>query len=175
MDDGYDSKYERSAGSRESTDLRARLNTRRALHEQQVESRPPVRAMHEEKSLSQRQAQIDQLLAEWSVPDPVWEVLSETQSLFPASISSIILPKKFKMPAIPQYNGKTNLVAHVQTYRTWMSIAKADAPTLCNAFPLTLTGSAQAWFGRLRAGTITSFEQLKEQFIAQFLSFRPQN
>ena len=79
------------------------------------------------------------------------------------------------MPTIPQYNGKMDSVAHVQTYRTWMSIAKADAPTLCNTFPLTLSGLAQAWFGRLRARTITSFKQLKEQFIVQFLSSQPQN
>ena len=79
------------------------------------------------------------------------------------------------MPAIPQYNGKTDPVAHIQTYRTWMSIAKADAPTLCNVFPLTLTEPAQAWFRRLSIGTISSFEQLNEQFITQFLSFRPQN
>ena len=121
------------------------------------------------------QAQIDRLLAERSVPDPVREVLSETQSPFPASISSTIPPKNFKILAIPQYNGKTDLVAHVQTYRTWMSIVKADAPTLCNAFSLTLTRPAQAWFGRFHTGMITSFEQLKEQFIAQFLSSRQQN
>ena len=79
------------------------------------------------------------------------------------------------MPAIPLYDEKTDSVAHVQTYRTWMNIAKADALTLCNAFTLTLSGLAQVWFRRLCAGTISSFEQLKEQFIAQFLSFRPQN
>ena len=56
-----------------------------------------------------------------------------------------------------------------------MTIAKVDATTLCNAFPLTLFGTAQAWFGRLRIGTISSFKQLQEQFITQFLSFRPQN
>ena len=42
-----------------------------------------------------------------------------------------------------------------------MNIANADAPTLCNAFPLTLSGPAQAWFRRLLAGTISSFEQLQ--------------
>ena len=56
-----------------------------------------------------------------------------------------------------------------------MSIAKVDAPTLWNAFPLTLTWPTQAWVKKLRAGTISNFEQLKEQFIAQFLSSRPQN
>ena len=77
--------------------------------------------------------------------------------------------KNFKIPVIPLYNGKTDPVAHVQTYRTWMNIAKTDVPILCNAFPLTLSGLAQAWFRRLCARTISSSEQLKEQFIAQFL------
>ena len=108
------------------------------------------------------QAQIDQLLAKMSIPDPVREVLSETQSPFPTSISSTIPPKNFKMPTILLYDGKIDPVVHVQIYRTWMNIAKADASTLCNAFPLTLSGPAHVWFSRLRAGMITSFEQLKE-------------
>ena len=98
------------------------------------------------------QAQIDQLLAEQSVPDPVREVFTETQSPFPTSVTSVIPPKNFKMPAILQYNGKTDPVAHVQIYRTWMSIAKADAPTLCNAFPLTLTEPAKLGSGGYKQG-----------------------
>ena len=39
---GYDSEYERSASSRESANLRAQLNTRRARPEQQAESIPPI-------------------------------------------------------------------------------------------------------------------------------------
>ena len=119
------------------------------------------------------QAQINRLLAERSIPDPVKEVLLETQSPFLASISTTIPSKNFKMSTIPFYDGKMDPIAHVQTYMTWMNRAKAYALTLCNAFPLTLSGPAKAWFMRLRAGMITSFEQLKEQFIAQFLSSRP--
>ena len=86
-----------------------------------------------------------------------------------------IPPRNFKMLTIPLYDGKINPVAHVQTYWTWMNIAKADATTLCNAFPLTLPGPAQAWFGRLCTRMISSFEHLQDQFIAQFLSSQPQN
>ena len=108
------------------------------------------------------QAQIDQLLAKRSIPDPIWEVLSETQSPFPTSIFMIVPLKNFKMPTIPLYDGKTDSVDHVQTYRTWMNIAKVDTVTLCNIFPLTLSRPTQAWFRRLRPGTISSFEQLHE-------------
>ena len=89
---------------------------------------------------------------------------------------SIIIPlKNFKRPTILLYDGKKDPVAHIQTNRTWMNIEKADAPILCNAFPLTLSRPAHAWFGRLHVGTISNFKKLKEQFIAQFLSSRPQN
>ena len=142
LDDEYNSDHERLAGSRESPDLRLQLEARRAQREQQAKSRPPIRATPEEERLSQMQAQIDRLLAERSIPDPVWEVLSKTQSPFPASISSTIPPKNFKMLTIPLYDGKIDPGAHVQTYRTWMNIAKADAATLCNVFPLTLSGPA---------------------------------
>ena len=78
LDDGYDSEYERLVGSKKRIDLRTWLNARRAQHEQQAESRPPVRATPEEESLSQMQAQIDLLLAKRNVPNLVREVLSET-------------------------------------------------------------------------------------------------
>ena len=77
------------------------------------------------------------------------------------------------MSTIPLYDGKMDPVAQVQTYKMWMTISKVDTTTLCNAFSLTLFGFAQAWFGRLHARMISSFEQLQEQFIAQFLSSRP--
>ena len=77
------------------------------------------------------------------------------------------------MPTIPLCDGKMDPVTHVQTYRTWMTIAKANVVTLCNAFPLTLSGPAQALFGRLRTGTVSSLEQLQEQLVAQFLCSRP--
>ena len=54
------------------------------------------------------------------------------------------------MPTIPLYDGKMDPVAYIETYRIWMTIVKADVMTLCNAFPLSISGPAQAWFGRLR-------------------------
>ena len=55
MDDDYDSEFNYSIGSRESADLRARLNAQRAQPEQQAEHRPPVRATPEEERLTHMQ------------------------------------------------------------------------------------------------------------------------
>ena len=109
---------------------------------------PHVQPILEEERLTQIQAQIDRLLAERSILDLVREVLLKTQSLFPINMST----------TIPLYDRKMDPVAHVQTYRTWMAIAKTDATTLCNVFPLTLSRPTQAWFGRLHARTISNFE-----------------
>ena len=152
LDDNYDSEYEHLASSRGSADLCPRLNAQWAQHEQQVENRPPIQATPEDEHLTQMQAQIDQLLVERSIPDPIREVLSERQSPFPVSISTTIPPGNFKMPTIPLYDGKMNPVAHVQTYRTWMTIAKANASTLCNALPLPLSGPAQDCSGDYAQG-----------------------
>ena len=48
LDDNYDSEYERLAGSRESANLCAQPDARRAQREQQAENRPPVRVTPEE-------------------------------------------------------------------------------------------------------------------------------
>ena len=53
FDNDYDSKYERSTGSRDSTDLRARLDAWRAQREQQAENQPPVRATPKEERSTQ--------------------------------------------------------------------------------------------------------------------------
>ena len=168
LDDEYDSEHERSAGSRENADLRARLDTQRAQREQQAENKPPVQATSEKERLSQIQAQIDRLLAERSIPDPVSEVLSETRSHFSTNISTTIPPKNFKMPTIPLCDGKTDPIAHVHTYRAWMNIAKADVPTLCNVFPLTLSGPAQAWFGKFAQGRLPALTSSRSSLSPSF-------
>ena len=81
-------------------------------------------------------------MVEQSLLDPIQEVLLETQSPFPVSVSTTLLPRNFKMSSIRLYDGKTDPIAHVQTYMTWMNITEADAPTLCNAFLFTLYGPA---------------------------------
>ena len=53
LDDDYDSEYERSAGSKESTDLGAWLDARWAQHEQKAKNQPLVRAKLEEERLTQ--------------------------------------------------------------------------------------------------------------------------
>ena len=44
-----------------------------------------------------------------------------------------------------------------------------DNEIMCRAFPLTLTGHARAWFNSLPEASISSFRQLKIEFIKAFI------
>ena len=57
--------------------------------------------MPKEECLTQMQVQIDKLMVERSILDPIREVLSETQSPFPVNISMTLPPRNFMMPSIP--------------------------------------------------------------------------
>ena len=73
------------------------------------------------------------------------------------------------MPQIKAYDGKTDPLDHIETYRTWMNVRRASASLKCQAFPLTLTGATRQWYQSLKPGTIGSFEQLKGEFLSRFI------
>ena len=91
-------------------------------------------------------------MVEHNIPDLVQEVLSETQSPFPISVSTTLPLWNFKMSTIPLYDGKTDLIAHVQTDRTRMNIAKANASILCIHFSLLCLGPSKHGLGGCAQG-----------------------
>ncbi|XP_052171619.1 uncharacterized protein LOC127787595 [Diospyros lotus] len=79
------------------------------------------------------------------------------------------LPRKFKMPQINPYSGRDDPYDHMQNYESLMMIHGWDNEIMCRAFPLTLTGHAQAWFNGLLEASISSLGQLKTEFIKAFI------
>lgn len=43
---------------------------------------------------------------------------------------------------------------------------------MCRAFPVTLKGSTQRWFGNLQLGSISSFSKLSQAFASHFIGGR---
>jgi hypothetical protein len=80
------------------------------------------------------------------------------------------IPEKFKVPPVKSYDGTGNPVGHLKSCKAHIDLHATSDEIACRAFPLTLEGSAQEWFGGLPANSIDSFEDLAKIFLTQFLA-----
>ena len=74
-------------------------------------------------------------------------------------------PKKFTPPKFNLYDGKSDPRSHVSHVKQMMAL---DA-FMCRVFPSSLGDLGLKWFDKLPAGSIGSFHQLTESFVAQFV------
>ncbi|XP_077250975.1 uncharacterized protein LOC143890252 [Tasmannia lanceolata] len=82
------------------------------------------------------------------------------------------VPLGFKMPQIPQYDGTTDPVDHLQTFRTTMLLHGASDGFLCRALPTTLTGAARDWYSRLKPKSVDNFDDFGDDLARHFMSSR---
>ncbi|GFZ01032.1 hypothetical protein Acr_14g0006670 [Actinidia rufa] len=91
-----------------------------------------------------------------------------TERILRARISS-----KFKLPAqLGIYEGKTDPMDHLDSYKSLMSLQGCSDEVMCKAFSATLKGPARSWFRKLSPGTVDSFGDLSRLFVANFMSCR---
>ncbi|XP_077228586.1 uncharacterized protein LOC143861570 [Tasmannia lanceolata] len=76
------------------------------------------------------------------------------------------------MPHVPQYDGTTDLVDHLETFRTMILLHGASDGFLCRAFPTTLMGVGRDWYSRLKPNSIDNFEEFGEDLVRYFMSSR---
>ncbi len=72
------------------------------------------------------------------------------------------------MPQVEPYNGTTDPLNHLESYRALMALQRSSEAVLCKAFPATLRGTARLWFSGLKPSMVSSFEQLGRQFATNF-------
>ncbi|GFS31435.1 hypothetical protein Acr_00g0017290 [Actinidia rufa] len=70
------------------------------------------------------------------------------------------------------YEGKTDPMDHLDSYKSLMSLQGCSNEVMCKAFSTTLKGSVRSWFKKLPVGTIDSFGDLSSFFVANFMSCR---
>jgi hypothetical protein len=77
-------------------------------------------------------------------------------------------PEKFRPREIEKYDGSTNPEKFLQVYSTILYAAGADDNALANYLPAALKGSARSWLFHIPSRTIFSWEDLWQQFVANF-------
>ncbi|XP_058185735.1 uncharacterized protein LOC131302961 [Rhododendron vialii] len=103
-------------------------------------------------------------------PTTVEELVQNTDSPFTPEVMRRPLPRKFKMPQLETFNGSTDPLDHLETYKSLMHLQAVPNEVMCRAFPVTLKGSARAWFNKLPPGSIRSFKELSTSFVSYFIA-----
>ncbi|GFY87000.1 hypothetical protein Acr_05g0006390 [Actinidia rufa] len=88
-------------------------------------------------------------------------------------VMRIRVSSRFKLPTqLGVYEGKTDPMDHLDSYKNLMSLQGYSDEAMCKAFSATLNGLARSWFRKLSPGTIDSFGDLSKLFVANFMSCR---
>ncbi|XP_057756489.1 uncharacterized protein LOC130975767 [Arachis stenosperma] len=88
---------------------------------------------------------------------------------FTKSVMNFKMPENLTLPStLKPYNGIGDPNVHVTKFYTMMFMNKESDPILCRTFPTFLDGAALIWFSNLPEGSISSFDELADQFINHF-------
>ncbi|KAK0585952.1 hypothetical protein LWI29_036856 [Acer saccharum] len=93
----------------------------------------------------------------------------ESDSPFIETIARTQFLDRFRMPTIEQYKENRDPKEHVRRFRNIMAQYSSNDGLLCLTFPQTFGDLASRWFGRLPPGSISSFSNLSNAFIRQFM------
>ncbi|XP_057485073.1 uncharacterized protein LOC130771473 [Actinidia eriantha] len=129
------------------------------------------------KSTSQKirdlDARLDAINTGTSAPVTVDTLIRQTEPPFTERILRAWISSKFKLPAqLGIYEGKTDPMDHLDSYKSLMSLQGCSDEVMCKAFSFTLKGPPRSWFRKLSPGTIDSFGDLSRLFVANFMSCR---
>ena len=90
-------------------------------------------------------------------------------SPFIPSIADFLLPSRFKVPLLENFDGTKDPFDYLETFKTVMQLQAVLEEVMCRAFPLGLRGSTRVWFNKLESELIGSFVQLSRAFIDHFI------
>ena len=91
---------------------------------------------------------------------------------FTAKLRSVAWPGKFKPDLPPRYDGTADPVEFLQLYEIGIEAANGDEKVMANWFPMALKDGARTWLLNLAPGTISSWDEMRTRFIANFQGTR---
>ncbi|GFY95105.1 hypothetical protein Acr_10g0004900 [Actinidia rufa] len=142
--------------------------------------RSPHRGDHiraRDKSTSQKirdlDARLDAINNGTNAQVTVDALIRQTEPPFTGRVLRARISSKFKLPTqLGIYEGKTDPMDHLNSYKSLMLLQGCSDEVMCKAFSATLKGPARSWFRKLSPGTIDSFGDLSRLFVANFMSCR---
>ena len=87
---------------------------------------------------------------------------------FTTKLHSVMWPGKFKPDLPPRYDGTTDLEEFLQLYKLGIEVANGDKKVMANWFPMALKDGARSWLLNLPPGSISSWDEIRDRFIANF-------
>ena len=87
-------------------------------------------------------------------------------------VVDIIWPGKFKPDLPPRYDSTPDPMEFLQLYELSIEAANGDEKVMENWFPIALKDGARSWLLNLLAGSISSWDEMRECFVANFQGTR---
>ena len=91
---------------------------------------------------------------------------------FTTELRSVAWPDKFKPDLPPRYDGTANPAEFLQLYELGIEAANGGEKVMANWFPMELKDGARTWLLNLASGTISSWDEMRTRFIANFQGTR---
>lgn len=88
--------------------------------------------------------------------------------MFTLMLREVRWPEKFRPGAVEKYDGSIDPEEFLHVYSTVLYTTRADDNVLANYLLAALKGSARSWLVHLPPCSISSCEDLWQQFIANF-------
>ena len=143
---------------REEVNLRDKLSKHRELAEM-------------DKKWEDMQAKMEAMEKRVATKDAYVNLELLGSSPFTQEVDDTMPPKGFKLITMESYDETTNLINHLDMFRTSMSIQREKDAIMCKAFSTTLKKVAKSWLSSLKPRSINIFKELGDISLNTLLLF----
>ena len=91
---------------------------------------------------------------------------------FTPELCSVAWPGKFKPDLPPRYDGTPDPTEFLELYELSIEAAKGNEKVMVNWFPMALKDGAPSWLLNLPPGSISSWNEMRDRFVANFQGTR---